>query len=351
MLNPESTSPRSQGIFRYDCAAPLRRTALTRMHGKNVIHVPTSPVANKNERIGLENQLDSPVQVAWSVQCDSPPVVHKPPKDTPGALPSEPALVETPLIQQAPRIHRRLAPRRTLALTESDTALCTATQGNPCTSSPLNSPREAKEPKSTWRATWTLQCDTPLARGVELATNINGRKHSLVERLSPSAETMGSDTNRLPGGLKLAVVWAARAQHESEPSSPSTAGSPCSHRSSCEEMPEHGHEAAPPKRRCRADRVAGAERMAEGIGWSHNPLRPPSATRSRRPSFDGDLALVTPLLTSCTPPLGAASATKTCFSLEVETTPTFDDAMSDDVPPCASAEPRAREVWNLLVQS
>ncbi len=380
--HPGSTSPRSQGISRRDCAAPLRRTALTRMHGKNVIHVPASP-REENEYSGLENQLESPVHVAWSVTCDSPPAIIKP--STPAAPPSEP-LVDSPWIswiQQACSNRRTLAPRRTLALCESDTALC---QGGP--SSPLSSPRssapKANEPESPWRAAWTLTCETP-ARGV-LAIDINARKHSLVERFSPSAATMG--------GL-AAGVWATRMQHgdaigdtsEGEPSS-SSGGvhSPSSHRStstSCAASPEHEHSleaAAQSKRRRRADRVAGAERMAERTdpastpsAWAvrHHPLRPPSALRSRQPSFEGDLALVTPTLAISTPLLVPASAAESFsldvmstpteeafFSLDVASTPTFDAAISDDVcdvppcddvPPCASAEPRAREVWNLLV--
>ena len=376
--NPGSASPRSQGTSLPVCTAPLRRTALTRTHGKNEIHVPMSP-REENEYSGLENQLDSPVLVAWSVKCDSPPAVIKP--STPAA-PSEP-LVDTPWISWIQQARRRVAPRRTLALCESDTALCQGGPSSPLGSSPRSSARKANEPESPWRAAWTLTCETPPP--VVLEIDINSRKHSVVECFSPSAATMS--------GLEAAGMWATRTQHgdtigdtsEGEPSSFSAAHSPSSHRSStsCAGSPEHEHEAeaaAPSKRRRRADRVAGAERMAERTdpastpsAWAvrHHPLRPPSALRSRRPSFDGDLALVTPTLAISTPLLVPASAAESFsldvmstpteeafFSLDVASTPTFDAAISDDVcdvppcddvPPCASAEPRAREVWNLLV--
>jgi hypothetical protein len=353
--NAGSMSPRSQGTPLRVCAAPLRRTALTRMHGKNVIHVQMSP-REENEYGGLENQLDSPGLVAWSVACDSPPPGIK--LSTPAAPPSEP-LVDSPSTSWYQQARRTLAPRRTLALCESGAALC---QGSPPSllSSPRSSARKANEPESPWRAAWTLTCETPPR--IILPIDINLRKHSLVERFSPSAATMG--------GLEAADNWATRMQHgettEGEPSSSSAAHSPSSHRSStsCAGSPEHEHEheteaeaAAPSKRRRRADRVGGAERMAERTdptstpsAWAvrHHPLRPPPALRSRRPSFDGD-ALVAPTLATSTPHLVPASAAESFsrdvmstpteesfFSLDVSSTPTFDAVFSDDVdvPPC-----------------
>ena len=77
---------------------------------------------------------------------------------------------------------------------------------------------------------------------------------------------------------------------------------------------------------------------------------------------------MTPTIAISTPLLVPASAAESfslvstpteesLCSLDVASTPSFDAVFSDDVdvsprddvPPCASVEPRAREVWNLLV--
>ena len=355
--NPAS-SPLSQQASLRVCAAPRRRTALTWMHDEHMVRVPMSP-REPAPRTGPENQLDSPVLVAWSVTCDSPPPAVLEPS-SPVAPASEP-LVYSPWILGIRHARHTLAPRRTLALCEIDTAVC---QGSP--SSPLSSPRssasKANEPESPWRAAWTLTCETPPTRPCEIplravpAIDINSRKHSLVECISTSAATMA--------GLEAADTWATRMQHgdtmgdTSGPASFSTAHSPSSRRWSPRRArsPEHEHGAeavAPSKRRRRADRVPGAERMAQRAepasvtpAWAerhhpcHQPLGPPSALWSRRAGLDGDLALVTPSLSvgvdvMSTPP------EKSLSSLDVASTPTFAAAMSDDVDATPCDEVRA----------
>ena len=352
-----AASPLSQEKSLRICAAPRRRTALALMHGEHMARVPMSP-RREDKYSGPENQLDSPVLVAWSVPCDSPtPAVLEPP--SPVAPASEP-LVDSPWVSSIRHARHTLAPRRTLALCESDTAVC---QGSP--SLPLSSPRSsasnANEPDSPWRAAWTLTCETPPTRPCEIppravpAIDINSRKHSLIECIGTSAATMA--------GLEAADMWATRMQHGdtmgdiSEPASFSTAHSPSSRRwSPSRARPEHEHGAeavAASKRRRRADRVPGAERMVQRAepasmtpAWAerhcpcHQPLGPPSALWSRRAGLDGDLALVTPSLSvgvdfMSTPPQRSVS------SLDVASTPTFDDAMSDVVDATHRDEVRA----------
>ena len=341
------SSPLSQQASLRVCAAPRRRTALTWMHDEHMVRVPMSP-REPDLGTGPENQLDSPVLVAWSVTCDSPPPAVLEPS-SPVAPASEP-LVYSPWILGTRHARHTLAPRRTLALCEIDTAVC---QGSP--SSPLSNPRssasKANEPESPWRAAWTLTCETPPTRPCEVPLravppiDINSRKHSLVECISTSAATMA--------GLEAADTWATRMQHgdtvgdTSGPASFSTAHS---------RSPEHEHGAAavaPAKRRRRADRVPGAERMAQRAepasvtpAWAerhhpcHQPLGPPSALWSRRAGLDGDLALATPSLrvgvdVMSTPP------EKSLSSLDVASTPTFAAAMSDDVDATPCDEVRA----------
>ena len=360
--NPAS-SPLSQQASLRVCAAPRRRTALTWMHDEHTVRVPMSPrepaLLSSPARAGPENQLDSPVLVAWSVACGSPPPAVLEPS-SPVAPASEP-LVYSPGILGTRHARHTLAPRRTLALCEIDTAVCKGSPSSPI-SSPRSSASKANEPESPWRAAWTLTCETPPTRPCDIplravpAIDINSRKHSLVECISTSAATMA--------GLEAADTWATRMQHgdttggTSGPAGFSTAHSPCSLRWSPRRArsPEHEHGAeavAPSKRRRRADRVPGAERMAQRAepasvtpAWAerhhpcHQPHGPPSALWSRRAGLDGDLALATPSLrvgvdVVSTPP------EKSLSSLNVASTPTFDAAMSDDVDATPCDEVRA----------
>ena len=140
-------SPLTQKKSLRVCAAPRRRTALTWMHDEHTVRVPMSP----REPAPPENQLDSPVLVAWSVTCGSPPPAVLEPS-SPVAPASEP-LVNSPWILGTRHARHALAPRRALTLCEIDTAVC---QGSP--SSPLSSPRssasKANGPESPWRAAW-----------------------------------------------------------------------------------------------------------------------------------------------------------------------------------------------------